>query len=131
MFSPSSGSLNSVTSAASDTAAGAGVGATSAGACDFGAGDGAFCAEGEAAGAGAAAFAGDAARATLPEPLSTVKITWPTLIFSPSLTRTSFTTPLIDEGTSTTTLSVSSSITDWPSNTFAPPHTITPTTPTP
>ena len=51
---------------------------------------------------------------------SRVKITCPTLTFSPSLTRTSFTTPLTEEGTSTTALSVSSSITGWPSDTFAP-----------
>ena len=38
-----------------------------------------------------AAFAGEGARATLPAPFSKVKITWPTLIFSPSLTRISFT----------------------------------------
>src|SRR6266849_3050943 len=120
MFSPSSGNLNSLTSAASDTAAGTGGGTTEAEFCDFGWRGAAFCTEGEAAGADAAAFAGEAARATPPEPLSKVKITWPTLIFSPSLTRTSFTTPLTEDGTSTTAFSVSSSITDWPSETVAP-----------
>ncbi len=44
-------------------------------------------------------------------PFSTVKITWPTLIFWPSLTRISLTVPVTEEGTSTTALSVSSSIT--------------------
>src|SRR5208283_4946041 len=52
--------------------------------------------------------------------LSAVKTNWPTFIFSPSLTRISFTVPLTDEGTSTTALSVSSSITAWPSLTAAP-----------
>jgi hypothetical protein len=49
-----------------------------------------------------------------------VKITWPTLIFSPSLTFTSFTTPETEDGTSTTALSVSNSITGWPSDTRVP-----------
>ena len=57
-------------------------------------------------------------------PPSSVKMTCPTFIFSPSLTLTSFTTPLTDDGTSTTALSVSSSITGWPSETRAPGETI-------
>ena len=66
-------------------------------------------------------FEGEGARATLPPaPFSKVKITWPTLIFSPSFTRISFTTPLTVDGTSTTALSVSSSITAWPSVMAAP-----------
>ncbi len=76
------------------------------------------------AGGAATDFAGEDARATLAVPLSTVKITWPTEIFSPTLTRTSLTTPLTDEGTSTTALSVSSSITGSPSATLAPGDTI-------
>ena len=53
-------------------------------------------------------------------PPSRVKITWPTLIFSPSLTLISFTVPVTEDGTSTTALSVSSSITGWPSETLEP-----------
>src|ERR1700683_3588718 len=53
-------------------------------------------------------------------PPSSVKITCPTLIFSPSFTLTSLITPLTDDGTSTTALSVSNSITGWPSETLAP-----------
>ena len=64
----------------------------------------------------AAARAGGGAEA----PPSSVKMTCPTLIFSPSLTFTSLTTPLTEDGTSTTALSVSSSITGWPSETFVP-----------
>src|SRR5712692_7863534 len=124
MFSPSSGSLKSVTSVVSD--AGADTGDADAAA------DGAFCAgdvvgdtEGEVAAVG---FAGEGpvrlrsglVRAAPPAPFSTVKITWPTLIFSPSLTRTSLIVPLTDDGTSITALSVSSSITAWPSVTLAP-----------
>jgi hypothetical protein len=56
----------------------------------------------------------------VPAPFSTVKMTWPTLSLSPSFTRTSLTFPLTDEGTSMTALSVSSSITGWPSFTSAP-----------
>src|SRR5206468_12968018 len=51
---------------------------------------------------------------------SRVKITCPSLIFSPSLTLTSFTTPVTEEGTSTTALSVSNSHTGWPSETLVP-----------
>src|ERR1700692_3405852 len=47
-------------------------------------------------------------------------ITCPALIFSPSFTFTSLTTPLTDDGTSTTALSVSNSMTGWPSETLAP-----------
>jgi hypothetical protein len=54
---------------------------------------------------------GRAVTGAVDEPPSRVKITWPTLIFSPSLTLISLTTPLTDDGTSTTALSVSSSIT--------------------
>src|SRR5579863_2625511 len=69
---------------------------------------------------GSAFRAGSAATAAeVPLP-SAVKTTWPTLILSPCLTKISFTVPLIDEGTSTTALSVSSSITAWPSLTAAP-----------
>ncbi len=53
-------------------------------------------------------------------PPSSVKITCPTLIFSPSLTLMSLTMPLTDDGTSTTALSVSSSMTGWPSETLVP-----------
>src|SRR5262249_34099584 len=60
------------------------------------------------------------AGAFAPAPFSTVKMTCPTLSLSPSLTRISFTTPLTDEGTSMTALSVSSSMTGWPSFTSAP-----------
>ena len=49
-----------------------------------------------------------------------MKITWPTLILSPSLTRISCTVPLTEDGTSTTALSVSNSITDWPALTLRP-----------
>jgi hypothetical protein len=59
------------------------------------------------------------ARADGAAPFS-VKISWPTLIFSPSLTLTSLTIPLTDDGTSTTAFSVSSSMTGWPSETLAP-----------
>src|SRR6266702_2229237 len=121
MFSPNSGSLNSVTSAASEGTAGAAV--TDAGAERTGSAAFAGADSGGAAWAavvfsvfGSAAGGADAARFP-PAPFSTVKITWPTLIFSPSFTRTSFTTPLTDEGTSTTALSVSSSITGSPSET--------------
>src|SRR5262249_29216928 len=55
-----------------------------------------------------------------PAPFSTVKMTCPTLSLSPSFTRTSLTLPLTDEGTSMTALSVSNSITGWPSFTSAP-----------
>ncbi len=65
-------------------------------------------------------LASPASGAAAPAPFSTVKITWPTLTFCPSLTRISFTVPLTDEGTSTTALSVSSSMTGWPSVTVAP-----------
>ena len=51
---------------------------------------------------------------------SSVKMTSPTLTFCPSLTLISRTTPLTVEGTSTTALSVSSSMTGWPSETVAP-----------
>src|SRR5208282_6431077 len=57
-------------------------------------------------------------------PPSRVKITCPTFIFSPSFTFTSLTTPVTDDGTSTTALSVSSSMTGWPSETFVPGATI-------
>src|SRR5713101_504160 len=117
MFSPSSGNLNSVTSADVDGRAGGGSGDATVAGCPFGAGD-ATCGA-----AGVAGFIGEAALAP-PEPLSTVKITCPTLIFSPSLTRTSLTTPLTDDGTSTTALSVSSSITGSPSDTVFPGETI-------
>ena len=53
-------------------------------------------------------------------PPSRVKITWPTLIFSPSLTLISLTVPVTEDGTSTTALSVSSSMTGWPSETLEP-----------
>src|SRR5580698_1113675 len=102
MFSPSSGSLNSLRAVAS-VARRAGAGAA------------AVCVDG-AAGAGAAFVAGaEVCFAGATAPLSTVKITWPTLTFCPSLTRISFIVPVTDEGTSTTALSVSSSITGWPS----------------
>jgi hypothetical protein len=55
-----------------------------------------------------------------PLPFSTVKMTWPTRSLSPSLTRTSPIVPVTDEGTSTTALSVSSSITVSPSAIAAP-----------
>ncbi len=51
-------------------------------------------------------------------------MTWPTLTLSPSFTLMSLTVPLTDEGTSTTALSVSNSITGWPSAIFAPGATI-------
>ena len=73
-----------------------------------------------AGGDATACFAGEGVCRQAPAPLSTVKITWPTLTFCPSLTRISFTVPVIDEGTSTTALSVSSSITGWPSVMVAP-----------
>src|SRR5206468_207596 len=78
---------------------------------------------GTGAGAGTAALAAGWAGALTSAP-STVKMTWPTLILSPSLTRISCTVPLTDEGTSTTALSVSSSMTDWPALTAAPGATI-------
>ena len=62
----------------------------------------------------------EAAWAFAPVPFSTVKITCPTFSLSPSFTRTSLTVPLTEDGTSITALSVSSSMTDWPSVTFAP-----------
>src|SRR5450755_742155 len=57
-------------------------------------------------------------------PPSRVKITWPTFTFSPSLTLMSLTVPVTEDGTSTTALSVSSSMTGWPSVTLAPSETI-------
>ena len=58
--------------------------------------------------------------AAVTAPSSTVKITCPTFSLSPSLTRMSFTIPATEDGTSTTALSVSSSITGWPSFTVLP-----------
>src|SRR5450631_897763 len=113
MPSPSSGNLNSVTSADADRAAGGGAVAVLC--VLWGTSGATFGTDGAGA-----AFAGEGARATLAVPLSTVKITWPTEIFSPTLTRTSFITPLTDEGTSTTALTVCSSITAWPSEIVAP-----------
>ena len=72
-----------------------------------------------AAGSGVAGGSAGCALASV-EPLSSVKITCPTLILSPCLTLISFTVPVTDDGTSTTALSVSSSITGWPSEIFAP-----------
>src|SRR5215469_3104046 len=124
MFSPSSGSLNSP---ADDAGAGLGEGATERAGVDPGPGGaelvcwgagaaalGTFCTA-----AGLAAAAGD-----FPSAPSTVKITWPTLILSPSFTRISCTVPLTEDGTSTTALSVSNSITDWPAFTVVPGDTI-------
>ena len=56
----------------------------------------------------------------MPLPFSTVKMTWPTRSLSPSFTRISPTVPVTDDGTSTTALSVSSSITGSPSAMLAP-----------
>src|SRR6201993_1880058 len=124
MFSPSSGSLNSpapgVFEGALDAAGCDGAAATpfeAAGPAGF-----SFFSFGVGAGAGVAAWLG-AAQALASAP-STVKITWPTLILSPSMTRISCTVPLTDEGTSTTALSVSSSMTDCPALTGAPGSTI-------
>src|SRR6266576_526101 len=47
-------------------------------------------------------------------------MTCPTFTLSPCFTRTSFTSPLTDEGTSTTAFSVSNSMTAWPSDILAP-----------
>jgi len=132
MFSPSSGSLNSLLEPTSpDEAEGANAEAVRVEALaaleedvldedwadaaaatleDVGFADSEALAE---FGAGAACFAGRA-------PFSTVKMTCPTLSLSPSLTRISPTVPVTDEGTSTTALSVSSSMTGWPSVTLAP-----------
>src|SRR6185437_8212913 len=119
MFSPNSGSVNSAADDVSDgtvnsLAGVAGIfaagGCAGAAACD---GAGGFEAT-----AGASALAGEGTRPL--DPFSTVKTTWPTLTFSPCLTRTSFTVPLTFEGTSTTALSVSSSMTGCPSATTAP-----------
>src|SRR5580658_8917726 len=55
-----------------------------------------------------------------PLPFSTVKITCPTRSLSPSFTRISPTVPVTDDGTSTTALSVSSSITGSPSAMLPP-----------
>src|SRR6266849_1082429 len=119
MFSPNSGSLNSLAPAAEDGEADwvgddatAGCASAWGGAADFGAG--VF-----STGTFAGAF-GSAGLAFAPTPFSTVKMTCPTLIFWPSLTRISFTVPVTEDGTSTTALSVSSSITGWPSITLAP-----------
>src|SRR5208282_6688049 len=65
----------------------------------------------------AAAFSAFAGAAT---PSATVKITCPTRSLSPSFTRTSPTVPVTDDGTSTTALSVSSSMTGSPSLMLAP-----------
>ena len=62
--------------------------------------------------------AGLVAAASLP--FSTVKMTCPTRNLSPSFTRTSPIVPVTDEGTSTTALSVSSSITGSPSAMLPP-----------
>src|SRR2546423_309180 len=128
IFSPNSGSLNSpsperdpmgaVGPATCEVRTSCLIGSVAAGA-GAGAGFG-----GAFVGPGAAAWAGGAGEAFGSAP-STVKITWPTLILSPSLTRISCTVPLTDDGTSTTALSVSNSITDWPLSTFAPGATIT------
>src|SRR5580700_3541683 len=123
MFSPSSGSLNSVGAFASVARR---VGAAAfAGGCD-----------GEAG-----LFSGDCVRPELPPALaaalwtlgagsagsilafavfSNVKITCPTLILSPCFTGIACTVPVTDDGTSTTALSVSSSITGCPSVTLDP-----------
>src|SRR5580700_5329739 len=121
MFSPSSGSLNSL---GPEMVARDEAGAEAGGAGGCAGGDdtaGASCEAG--AGAAAAALAADSAGALTSAP-STVNMTWPTLILSPSFTRISCTVPLTDEGTSTTALSVSSSMTDWPALTVAPGATM-------
>src|SRR6202795_5338757 len=97
MFSPSAGSLNSETSLLSEGTIGAGVVAV------LDADWVGFAGEGAVSGAAVAGFGSDLAAGTLgarasarlpPAPFSTVTITWPTLIFSPCLTRTSLTVPL-------------------------------------
>src|SRR6202022_5158741 len=115
MFSPSSGSRNSL-ALTTGVAGGDGAGRASGfdgagiavGATDF------------SAGALAVSALGSTIFVLAPAPFSTVKITWPTLTFSPSLTRISFTVPLTEDGTSTTALSVSNSMTGWPSLTIPP-----------
>src|ERR1700733_1815134 len=126
MFSPSSGSLNSA--ATRGLGAGPleivsrdGAAATAVPGCDDAGSTGGL----RSTWAGGVCVGGCAVDrlasvAFAPDPFSTVKITWPTLTFSPSLTRISCTFPLTDDGTSTTALSVSSSITAWPSLTVAP-----------
>src|SRR5262245_40446927 len=63
-----------------------------------------------------------------PAPSSKTKITWPTLIVSPSFTPISLTRPEAEAGTSTVAFSVSNSITGWPSATSSPSDTRTFTT---
>src|SRR5215468_2023771 len=142
MFSPSSGSLNSVAPGLEGVDEGAAWRAGAGGACSDAegcgrgtraapppeaslpgsdtAGGGAVCWVSTSALGADASFADDSARAFVPAPFSTVKMTCPTLSLSPSLTRISCTTPLTEEGTSITALSVSSSMTGWPSFTSAP-----------
>ena len=123
MFSPSSGRTNSEAEAEVATAGGACAGADCAGAAAGGAfAAGGVCATGGAGGSAGLGSAGALASAAFADPrrFPRVKMTWPTLSLSPSFTRISFIVPLTEEGTSTTALSVSSSITGWPSVTLAP-----------
>src|SRR6266478_5232620 len=119
MFSPSSGNLKSV----APPAAGASEDGGTAGRDSAWAG-GLATGAGGSAGAFAAGALDSTAFALGPAPFSTVKITWPTFTFWPSLTRISLTVPLTDDGTSTTALSVSNSMTGCPSVTLAPSETI-------
>src|SRR5690242_15861817 len=121
MFSPSSGNLNSLAPELAGALGGglAGFGGAG-GVLSFAADAGLGSSAGGAAGAACAGF-GLEPLASAP---STVNITWPTLILSPSLTLMSLMTPVTDDGTSTTALSVSSSMTDWPAFTVAPGATI-------
>ena len=106
IFSPKSGKANSIGPA--EVGAGCGAG-TVASACVSGAGDGA---------------AGGAAAADV----STLIMACPTATVSPCCTRISVTVPLIEEGTSITALSVSSSMTGWSSTSVSPTATSTLTT---
>src|SRR5882724_6290821 len=133
MFSPNSGSLNSLAPVAANGAEAAedeGLASAGTGVAVFAAGaEEGFDADGFAGTFGSAVLPSGALLSLVlsspvltlaPAPFSTVKMTWPTLIFCPSLTRISFTVPVTEDGTSTTALSVSNSITGWPSVTLAP-----------
>src|ERR1700733_3448013 len=106
MFSPSSGSLNSL--APDAEAVSLEVGCVRTGDAAFV--SGALVSAGDAGAAGFCATGGaataevwfEAAGADFPSAPSTVKMTLPSLILSPSLTRISCTVPVTDEGTSTT-----------------------------
>src|SRR5271169_817332 len=117
MFSPSSGNLKSVAPLGAGAGAAEAAGRASAWAGGFVTGAG-------SSGAFAAGALGSSVFTLAPAPFSTVKMTCPTFTFCPSLTRISLTVPLTEDGTSTTALSVSSSMTGWPSETLAPSETI-------